>query len=136
MLREVIDMAVRLTTKKATSAGLSSLAKQLLGEDAKDIVKVSADAAGAITEKADTRNWQSLPATISYARVSLESDKENIFTLNRYRNSKVDKDTIHIDYKRGLQLVSFFDVGKTAPKVIEPTLKENKKTEEFLMKSN
>lgn len=136
MLREVIDMAVRLTTKKATSAGLSSLAKQLLGEDAKDIVKVSADAAGAITEKADTRNWQSLPATISYARVSLESDKENNFTLNRYRNSKVDKDTIHIDYKRGLQLVSFFDVGKTAPKVIEPTLKKNKKTEEFLMKSN
>jgi len=134
MLREVIDMAIRLTTKKATSAGLSSIAKQLLGDDAKDIVKVGSDVAGAITEKADTRNWQSLPATISYARVTLEEDKKNRITLNRYRDANVDRDTLHLNYKKGLQLVSYFDVGKATQKLVKPVVEKNEKTEEFLMR--
>ena len=125
MLREVIDIALRVGAKKATSASLGALAKEILGEDAKDLVKVGADIAGAATEKADTRNWQTLPATISYARVPLTENGNNTFIIEKYGKS-TDRDTISIDYKKGLQLVSYFDVGKATTNYVEPKFKLKK----------
>ena len=34
--------------------------------------------ANVATEKADTRNWQSLPSTISYARIPLQEGRNTI----------------------------------------------------------
>ena len=121
MLREALDIALRLGAKKATSAGLGALAKQFLGEDAESLIKTGADIAGAATEKADTRNWQTLPATISYARVPLNNNK-NTFIIEKYGLS-TDRDTITIPYKKGLQLVSYYDVGKATSNYVEPTFK-------------
>ncbi len=125
MLREAIDIALRIGAKKATSASLGALAKELLGEDAKDLVKVGADIAGAATEKADTRNWQTLPATISYTRVPLTENENNTFIIEKYGKS-TDRDTITIEYKKGLQLVSYFDVGKATTNYVEPKFKIKK----------
>lgn len=122
MLREAIDIALRVGAKKASSAGLGALAKDILGEDAEDIVKIGADIAGAATEKADTRNWQTLPASISYARVPLTENGNNIFIIEKYGKS-TDRDTITIQYKKGLQLVSYFDVGKATNNYVEPKFK-------------
>ncbi|KAF2518422.1 hypothetical protein E0W68_08830 [Flavobacterium salilacus subsp. salilacus] len=112
MLRETIDIVTRFAAKKATSAGLGALGKELLGDAGGDLVKLGADIAGAATEKADTRNWQTLPATISYIRVPLH-EGENKFIIRKYGAMGTDTDTITIPYKRGLQIVNYFDVGRT-----------------------
>mgnify|MGYP003574954383 CR=1 FL=1 len=112
MLREVIDIALRFATKKAASEGLASLGKQMFGEDGEDIFRAAGDIAGVATEKADTRNWQSLPATISYTRVPLK-EGDNSFTIKKYSPQGVDTDVITIPYKKGLQIINYFDLGRT-----------------------
>lgn len=114
MLREAVEIAVRFAAKKGGSALLGELAEKAMGDDGAKLVKLAADAAGAITEKADTRNWQSLPATISYARIPLSATARNTFIIKKYGpNNSIDSDTIHIPYKRGLQVVNYFDLGRT-----------------------
>ncbi len=113
MLREIVDIVARFAAKKAASAGLAALGKGMFGNDGEDIFRISGDIAGAATEKADTRNWQSLPATISYARVPLK-EGENSFTIKKYGpNGVVDTDTLTIPFKKGLQIVNYFDLGRT-----------------------
>ncbi|OIQ20100.1 MAG: hypothetical protein BM557_05355 [Flavobacterium sp. MedPE-SWcel] len=132
MLRETIDLIVRFATKKATSAGLGALGKELLGDTGGDLIQLGADIAGAATEKADTRNWQTLPATISYTRVPLK-EGENKFILRKYGPQGVDIDTIYIPYKRGLQIVNYFDIGRTqvipvTPNKVKPVTKKSTPT--------
>ena len=112
MLREVIDIAIRFATKKASSAGLAALGKEMFGDTGEDLMRLGGDIAGAATEKADTRNWQSLPATISYTRVPLK-EGENKFVIKKYGPKGVDTDTLTIPYRRGLQIVNYFDLGRT-----------------------
>jgi hypothetical protein len=113
MLREIVDIVARFAVKKASSEGLGALGKQLFGDDGKDLFKLGGDIAGAATEKADTRNWQSLPATIGYVRVPLK-EGENKFVIKKYGpNGIVDTDTITIPYKKGLQIINYFDLGRT-----------------------
>ncbi|PZD76922.1 DUF2846 domain-containing protein [Mesonia sp. K7] len=112
MLREVVDMAVRFGAKKGVSKGLGALARNLGGDLAGDLVELGADAANAITEKADTRNWQTLPATISYARIPVKEDYQSIIIKKYAAGASVDYDTIPVSYKKGLQLINYFDVGK------------------------
>lgn len=121
MLREVVDIVTRFAAKKAASAGMAALGKEMFGEDGEDIFRLGGDIAGAATEKADTRNWQSLPATISYARIPLQ-EGENQFTIKKYGpEGIVDTDTITIPFKKGLQIVNYYDLGRTQviPQTIE-----------------
>ena len=113
MLRETIDIVTRFAAKKGGSALLAAIAKETMGDAAEDLVKFGADAAGALTEKADTRNWQSLPATISYTRVPLTEGVSNTFIIKKYGPQGIDTDTISIPYKRGLQIMNYFDLGRT-----------------------
>ncbi|RYJ42729.1 COG3014 family protein [Flavobacterium beibuense] len=112
MLRETIDLVARFATKKAASAGLGALGKELFGDTAGDLMKLGGDIAGAATEKADTRNWQTLPATISYIRVPLQ-EGENKFLIKKQGPQGIDTDTLYIPYKKGLQIVNYFDLGRT-----------------------
>lgn len=113
MLRETVDLVVRFAAKKGGSALLAAIAKETMGDTAEDLVRLGADAAGALTEKADTRNWQSLPATISYTRVSLQEGAENKFVIKKYGPQGIDTDTVTIPYKRGVQIINYFDLGRT-----------------------
>lgn len=112
MLRETIDLVARFATKKAASEGLGALGKELFGDTAGDLMKLGGDIAGAATEKADTRNWQTLPATISYTRVPLK-EGENKFVISKQGPAGIDTDTLYIPYKKGLQIVNYFDLGRT-----------------------
>lgn len=112
MLRETVNIATRFAAKKGGSLLLQEIARQTMGKDGADLVRLGADAAGAITEKADTRNWQSLPATISYARIPLEQG-DNKVTLKKYATGVIDTDTLSIPFKNGLQIVNYFDLGRT-----------------------
>jgi len=113
MQREVIDMAVRFGAKKATGKGLSFLATQFLGNDAGQITSLATDITNVATEKADTRNWQTLPATISYVRIPLKQGN-NDFIIKKYSNVSVDESMLSIAGKPGLQIINCFDLGKTA----------------------
>ena len=58
--------------------------------------------ANAISEQADTRNWQTLPNNISYARIPLEPGKNQIlFNAHSKLTGKMRCDTIRIDAKKG-----------------------------------
>jgi hypothetical protein len=112
MLRETIDIVARFATKKAASAGAKAIGNQLFGSLGGELAGLGADAAGAATEKADTRNWQTLPATIGYTRVPLK-EGDNKFVIKKYGPQGIDTDTLTIPYKRGLQIVNYFDLGRT-----------------------
>ena len=113
MLREIVELVTRFAAKKAASEGLAALGKSLLGDDGKEAFRLAGDVAGAVTEKADTRNWQSLPSTISYIRVPLV-EGQNEYVIKKYGPQGItDTDKITIPFKKGLQIVSYFDLGRT-----------------------
>lgn len=112
MLREALDIALRAATKKTASKGLSMLANQFLGSAASSVTSLTADVVNVATEKADTRNWQTLPATISYLRLPVR-EGDNAFTIKKYGADGIDEDTIHVAGKPGLQVMSYFDLGRT-----------------------
>lgn len=115
MLRETINLVLRFATKKAGSAILGEIVGQVAGDVAGDVTKLAGDVAGAATEQADTRNWQSLPQTISYLRVPLSETGENKFVMKKYGPYGVDTDTINIPYKKGLQIINYFDLSRAQP---------------------
>lgn len=69
MVRELGNSLLRLATKRAMEE-LAANENENLGT----IVSI----VNAMTEKADTRNWQSLPYSISYARISLPAGQQTI----------------------------------------------------------
>lgn len=75
MLREMGTAILRMATKKAIEA-----AARKENEDLGSAIGI----VNALTEKADTRNWQTLPYQISYSRVSLP---EGVNTVSIKMNS-------------------------------------------------
>ncbi len=71
-------------------------------------------AAGFVSEKADTRNWQSLPSIINYTRVPLTKkgmNKIELTFINRF--NKTETIVVPIEsYGRGLQIKNIFTPGK------------------------
>ena len=95
MFKEIGNAVVRQITKKLAEKGIEAGTKAVVENNSKEKddkkKKENAEAAGAVagllvnilntaTEKADTRNWQSLPAFISYVRIPLQTG-ENKLTL-------------------------------------------------------
>lgn len=72
MWREVGNSIMRLAVKKAMEEATSSKNKDLGA-----VLSI----VNALTEKADTRNWQSLPYSISYSRITLPEGKQQIELL-------------------------------------------------------
>ncbi|MFY7899055.1 MAG: hypothetical protein ACOVNY_02650, partial [Chitinophagaceae bacterium] len=103
MFKEIGNAVVRQIVKKAAekgvAAGAKAIAESSSSEKDEKKKKRDAEAAGAVagllvnifntaTEKADTRNWQSLPAFVSYVRIPLLPG-ENKITLhcgNKHKN--------------------------------------------------
>ncbi len=69
MVRELANGITRLVTKKAL--------EQIANSENKNLGSVIS-IINAITEKADTRNWQSLPYSIHYTRIPLREGKNQI----------------------------------------------------------
>lgn len=102
ILQEVTAALTRQLVKKLTEAGASAAAKEVVKNNSKEKEenkkKRNADAAAltagllvnifnTVTEKADTRNWQSLPAQIQYVRVPLQKGANRV-SLQLGRNTK------------------------------------------------
>lgn len=76
MVREMASAIMRLATKKALEA---------LADEQDEGLGTLVNIVNTVTEKADTRNWQTLPYSISYARIPLHEGINNI-TLSTYSN--------------------------------------------------
>lgn len=81
MLREVANSITRVALKKAM---------ELAAKDQNGYLGLAVGIANALTEKADTRNWQTLPYSISYSRIMLP---EGEHTLN-FNTSGAENKTI------------------------------------------
>ncbi len=78
--------------------------KQQNADNAKAVGEIAGlliNVANTITEKADTRNWQSLPAFVSYVRIPLSAGENNV---NVTSNGKVK--IIKVNGGKGLQMMS------------------------------
>jgi hypothetical protein len=71
---QIMGQALLRVAIKQAAAYVARKENQLLGS-AVSIV-------GALTEHIDTRSWQSLPQTISYKRISIESEKDSTLKFN------------------------------------------------------
>ena len=80
-LREIGKVALRLATKK--------MSEYLVKDNNKELGAVLG-LFNALTEKADTRNWQSLPQTISYLRIPLKKGNNNL-EVTFLRGKKLEK---------------------------------------------
>jgi len=81
MLREFGNALLRVATKKAIELGVREATKNKSEEgklDLGDIAPAAVTIINAATEKADTRNWQTLPHDISYARIRLPAGEHSI----------------------------------------------------------
>ncbi len=117
ILKEVSSALVRQVVKKLTEAGASAAAKEIAKSSSKEKdekkkeqnAEIAALTTGLLvnifntaTEKADTRNWQSLPAFIQYVRVPLQKG-ENTISLQLGKHTK----TITVNGKGGLQFYNW-----------------------------
>ncbi len=59
----------------------------------------------AVTEKADTRNWQTLPAKIYYARIPIEKDSNDVNIITYKAGGKIEEKV------EGIQSKGKFDFG-------------------------
>ena len=66
--------------------------------------------ANAISEQADTRNWQTLPNRISYTRLPLQPGKNEVLFYAKTIQGKTRCDTIRVDARKGQ---SYFEIVNT-----------------------
>ncbi len=96
LVKEAAIALSRLAIKKAAEYELRREKQEGLGA----IVEI----AGLIMEKADTRNWQSLPANIQFARIPLQ-EGENKLTL-QLKGQTTDSIPLTVKSNGGLQIIN------------------------------
>lgn len=102
MLRELGNALLRVATKKAMELAVREATKNETDKDKVDIGDIAPAAItilNAITEKADTRNWQTLPHSIYYARMRLPEGKHTI-SLNTMGGNHGEVSSIEIEIRK------------------------------------
>lgn len=102
MLRELGNALLRVATKKALELAVREATKNETDKDKVDIGDIAPAAItilNAVTEKADTRNWQTLPHSIYYARMRLPEGKHTI-SLNTMGGNYNDESSIEIEIRK------------------------------------
>ncbi len=93
MLRELSNSLLRLATKKA-----AEYTARNQNQDLGALVGV----VNAITEKADTRNWQTLPYSICYSRISLPPGKQEIkWNAQAFDGRSIKEQMFNFDITKG-----------------------------------
>jgi hypothetical protein len=93
MLRELANSLLRLASKQAL---------EKIARDQNDNLGTLVSIFNAVTEKADTRNWQTLPHSIYYTRVQLDEGENKINLISKTPNGqeKVQEFTFNIQKGR------------------------------------
>lgn len=98
-LREVTNAATRLATKK--------IAEYALRKE-NDNLGTALSIFNALMEKADTRNWQTLPSSLNYVRIPLQPGKNNIKIIYTAPNGKTLENTFEVTGNGQLQIRNDF----------------------------
>lgn len=70
----------------------------------------------AMTEKADTRNWQTLPNKIYYQRISLATGNQNLKLVTKSANVESDTTTFNFNIQQGRTVFqTYHSLASTAP---------------------
>jgi len=110
MLREMSTSLLRVALKQA--------GEQLIRKQSSDLGALFS-ITSALTEKADTRNWQTLPYTISYARVPLSGDSPEIeFRSYPYNNGEMKSERFKLKTPAGYTAFLVHHTIKSLP--LEP----------------
>ena len=102
MLREFGNALLRVATKKAMELAVREATKNETDEDKVDIGDIAPAAItilNAVTEKADTRNWQTLPHSIHYTRMRLPEGQHKL-TLHTYGGNYDDETALDIEIRK------------------------------------
>ncbi len=91
MAREMGSAILRLATKKALEA---------IADNQDATLGMLVNIINTVTEKTDTRNWQTLPYSISYARIPLNSGNNNI-KLRTYSPNGANEQLFTFEGKKG-----------------------------------
>ncbi len=109
MQREIGNALIRLATKKAAEYAM---------RDQNENLGTLVGVVNAVTEKADTRNWQTLPHSISYTRMSLPVGKQTIKWTGKAIKGGQDKEQLFtFDIVKGrttFQLFQSLEIVKAA----------------------
>lgn len=106
MLREVSKSVGRLAIKQAAEA-----ATRQQNEDLGSLVSIF----NGLTEKADTRNWQTLPNSIYYARIKLAPGNHELSLQTIAANNEKQNNLISVEIKEGR--TSFYTLHSLASTV-------------------
>lgn len=106
MVREVAVTAARLATKKMME-GIANSQNAYAG--------AAVSIANAVTEKADTRNWQTLPYSVSYSRIPLNGENNQVMLNTNGIFGGADITNFDIKAKKGETVVHFFHSLATEP---------------------
>ncbi len=98
MLKEMGESLLRLALKQATEAALRKK---------NEAAGMALSIFNAVTEQADTRNWQLLPYSIYYTRVSLPEGPQKL-TLHTSGNNQSETNTFFFQVKKGKTVVQAF----------------------------
>jgi hypothetical protein len=93
-LREIGKVAIRLGTKKIS---------EYLVKDKNEDLGAVLGIFNALSERADTRNWQSLPKSIYYIRIPLKKGENSISISISPINGLSKEKTIKIEGRKGIQ---------------------------------
>lgn len=99
MLKELGEALLRLALKQVAEAQLRK-ENQGLG--------VALSLVNAISEQADTRNWQLLPYSINYSRVSLPAGRQRFVLQTQTEKATTDTTNFDFDIKKGQTTIGTF----------------------------
>jgi hypothetical protein len=105
MIRELGNSLLRVALKK-------SVEKIIKNED--ETLGFLVGIVNSLTEKADTRNWQTLPFSISYCRIPLIEGKHNL-KLETQSKNEIHPQIININIKKGQTLFYTYHSLETYP---------------------
>ena len=107
MLREMGTSLLRLALKQA--------AEYAMREDNQDMGAV-VSLVNALTEKADTRNWQTLPYSISYARVPLKEGVNSVKLKTEGPNGSSEEESFTFESQPGRTIFHIYStLDSSAP---------------------
>jgi len=109
--KELGKTLTRLAVKKGAEYVLKESAKGT-GKNGKDNALLEGLGFGVqlyslLSEKADTRNWQSLPSQIEYTRIPLKVGENHLLIELKNNNGQNHTDTLHVQGNGSLQFLSY-----------------------------
>lgn len=96
-LREITNAATRLATKKIAEYAVRSQ---------NDDIGTALSIFNAVMEKADTRNWQTLPASLNYVRIPLQPGKNSVKITYTSVNGKTLENVFEVEGNGQLQIIN------------------------------